>query len=56
MPDFSTAMDDILDYAVRWLDMLDDQRFLWVVAAFSMVTATLLWIIDKVRNPPDLNM
>lgn len=56
IPNFGEHIETILGYAVDWLNMLDDQRFLWIIAVFSLVLMAVLWIIKTVRNPPSLDI
>jgi hypothetical protein len=54
--DFAGSMDEIVAYAIQWLDMLDDQRVLTVMAAFSVALTVILYMIKKVKSPPNIRM
>lgn len=55
MPDMSVHIEEILTYALAWLDALDNQKFLWILAAFNLVVMAIVWIIHTVRHPPRLD-
>ncbi len=55
MPNMSEHVEEILDYAVDWLDAMDQTNFLWALAAFNLVVVVITWIIRTVRNPPRLD-
>jgi len=55
MPDMGAHVEEILAHAIAWLDTMDNQRFLWVLAAFNLVVVVITWIIRTVRNPPRLD-
>jgi hypothetical protein len=56
MPDFGAEMEQIISYAIQWLDLVDRQNFLSVLAVFSLVLAVILWVIRTVKNPPSLDI
>jgi len=56
MPHLGANMETIITYAVRWLNSLDDQRILWVIAAMSLAMSAILWVIKTVQNPPSLDI
>lgn len=56
LPSFGPEIEIILAYAVDLMDLLDDKKFLWVIAAFSLVTTAILWGIKRVQNPPKLDI
>jgi len=56
VPDFGPHIEEILGYAVDWMNLLDDQRFFWVLAAFSLALTAILWVIKTVQKPPSLDI
>ncbi len=49
---FGPDLEIILAYAIDLLDLLDEQKFLWVLAAFSLVTTTIVWAVGRIQHPP----
>ena len=56
LPDFGTNIEEILQIALDYLNLYDEQRFLWVIAAFSMATLVILWAVRQIQNPPNLDI
>ena len=56
LPDFGLYIEEILSYAVDYLNFFDQQRLLWVISGFSLGTTFLLWIIKTIQNPPRLDI
>lgn len=56
MPDFGGNIENILGIAIDFLNMYDDQRFLWVIAGFSLATMVILWAVRQIQNPPNLDI
>jgi len=54
LPSFGPDMEIILDYAIDLLNLLDDQKFVWLLAAFSLATSAIVWAIHRVQHPPRL--
>jgi len=55
MPDMGAHVEEILAYAIDWLDAMDQSNFLWALTAFWLVIVVITWIIRTVRNPPRLD-
>jgi hypothetical protein len=53
---FGPHMEDILQYGVDLLNLYDEQRFLWVIAAFALTLMVISWAIKQIRNPPNLDI
>jgi hypothetical protein len=56
LPDFGANIEEILGIAVDFLNLYDEQRFLWVIAAFSLATLVILWAVRQIQNPPNLDV
>jgi len=56
LPDFGANIEEILQIALDYLNLYDEQRFLWVIAAFSIATLVILWAVRQIQNPPNLDI
>lgn len=56
LPEFGANIEDILQISLDYLNLYDEQRFLWVLAAFALVTMVVLWAIRQIQNPPNLDI
>ena len=55
LPSFGPHIEEILDHALHTLNLFDNQYFLWVLTAFNLALAAILWAIHKIRHPPELD-
>ncbi len=52
LPDFGTAMEEIVDHAITWLALIDQDNFISILVVFTIIVAVITFMVNTVRKPP----
>ncbi len=52
LPDFGVAMEEIVDHAITWLGLIDQDNFISILVVFTLIVAVITFMIQTVKKPP----
>ncbi len=52
LPDFGAAMEEIVDHAIMWLELIDQENFISILVVFTIIVAAVTFMIQTVKKPP----